>query len=124
MITQVGTVCVYVKDQQKAVEFYRDVLGFELLQDSSRWGLAYNGLNCGRREALTTRLVPFTPPGQEDRIGTFSGLVFGVDDIDETYKTLLERGVEFKQKPEKQPWGGILAQFYDVDRNTHVLVQE
>jgi predicted enzyme related to lactoylglutathione lyase len=71
-----------------------------------------------------TRLVPFTPPGQEDRIGTFSGIVFGVDDIEETYKTLSGRGVEFKQKPEKQPWGGILAQFYDVDRNTHVLVQE
>jgi hypothetical protein len=31
--------------------------------------------------------------------------------------------VEFTQQPEKQPWGGILAQFYDVDRNTHVLVQ-
>ncbi len=122
MITQVGTVCVYVKDQQKAVEFYRDVLGFELLRDQPMGpGARWIEL---RPKGAQTRLVPFTPPGQEDRIGTFSGLVFGVDDIDETYKTLLERGVEFKQKPEKQPWGGILAQFYDVDRNTHVLVQE
>jgi|HubBroStandDraft_6_1064221.scaffolds.fasta_scaffold163950_2 lactoylglutathione lyase len=121
MIRQVGTVCVYVKDQQKALEFYRDVLGFEVRNDqpmgpNARWiEVAPKGSE--------TRVVPFTPPGQEDRIGTFSGVVFSCDDIEATYTELTAKGVEFKQKPEKQPWGGILAQFYDVDRNTHVLVQ-
>jgi len=121
MIKHVGTVCVYVKDQQKALEFYRDVLGFEVRQDqpmgpNARWiEVAPKGSQ--------TRVVPFTPPGQEDRIGTFSGVVFSCDDIEATYTELTAKGVEFKQKPEKQPWGGILAQFYDVDRNTHVLVQ-
>jgi lactoylglutathione lyase len=121
MIKHVGTVCVYVKDQQKALEFYRDVLGFEVRQDqpmgpNARWiEVAPKGSE--------TRVVPFTPPGQEDRIGTFSGVVFSCDDIEATYTELTAKGVEFKQKPEKQPWGGILAQFYDVDRNTHVLVQ-
>jgi lactoylglutathione lyase len=121
MIRQVGTVCVYVKDQQKALEFYRDVLGFEVRNDqpmgpNARWiEVAPKGSE--------TRVVPFTPPGQEDRIGTFSGVVFSCDDIEATYTELTAKGVEFKQKPEKQPWGGILAQFYDLDRNTHVLVQ-
>ncbi|MGD0304282.1 MAG: VOC family protein [Candidatus Acidiferrales bacterium] len=121
MIKHVGTVCVYVKDQQKALEFYRDVLGFEVRQDqpmgpNARWiEVAPKGSE--------TRVVPFTPPGQEDRIGTFSGVVFSCDDIEATYLELTAKGVEFKQKLEKQPWGGILAQFYDVDRNTHVLVQ-
>ena len=121
MIKHVGTVCVYVKDQQKALEFDRDVLGFEVRQDqpmgpNARWiEVAPKGSQ--------TRVVPFTPPGQEDRIGTFSGVVFSCDDIEATYTELTAKGVEFKQKPEKQPWGGILAQFYDVDRNTHVLVQ-
>ena len=121
MIRQVGTVCVYVKDQQKALEFYRDVLGFEVRNDqpmgpNARWiEVAPKGSE--------TRVVPFTPPGQEDRIGTFSGVVFSCDDIEATYTELTAKGVEFKQKPEKQPWGGILAQYYDVDRNTHVLVQ-
>jgi lactoylglutathione lyase len=121
MIRQVGTVCVYVKDQQKALEFYRDVLGFEVRNDqpmgpNARWiEVAPKGSE--------TRVVPFTPPGQEDRIGTFSGVVFSCDDIEATYTELTAKGVELKQKPEKQPWGGILAQFYDVDRNTHVLVQ-
>jgi len=121
MIKHVGTVCVYVKDQHKALEFYRDVLGFEVRQDqpmgpNARWiEVAPKGSQ--------TRVVPFTPPGQEDRIGTFSGVVFSCDDIEATYTELTAKGVEFKQKPEKQPWGGIMAQFYDVDRNTHVLVQ-
>jgi predicted enzyme related to lactoylglutathione lyase len=122
MITHLGTACIYVKDQQKALEFYRDVLGFEVRRDQpmgpeGRWiEVAPKGAQ--------TRLVTFTPKGHEDRIGTFSGLVFSCKDIDETYKTLTAKGVEFKEKPEKQPWGGILAQFYDVDKNTHVLVQE
>ena len=33
MITHVGNVSIYVRDQQKAVEFYRDKLGFEVLRD-------------------------------------------------------------------------------------------
>jgi lactoylglutathione lyase len=121
MITHVGTVSIYVKDQQKALEFYRDVLGFEVRNDqpmgpNARWiEVAPKGAQ--------TRLVPFTPPGQEDRIGTFSGVVYACDDIEGTYKALTAKGVEFKQKPEKQVWGGTMAQFYDVDRNTFVLVQ-
>jgi lactoylglutathione lyase len=121
MITHVGTVSIYVKDQQKALEFYRDVLGFEVRNDqpmgpNARWiEVAPKGAQ--------TRLVPFTPPGQEDRIGTFSGVVFACEDIEGTYKTLAAKGVEFKQKPEKQVWGGTMAQFYDVDKNTFVLVE-
>jgi lactoylglutathione lyase len=121
MITHVGTVSIYVKDQQKALEFYRDVLGFEVRQDqpmgpNARW------IEVAPRGAQT-RLVPFTPPGQESRIGTFSGVVYACEDIEGTCKTLTEKGVEFKQKPEKQPWGGTMAQFYDLDRNTFVLVE-
>jgi predicted enzyme related to lactoylglutathione lyase len=55
-------------------------------------------------------------------IGSFSGIVFGCDDIVRTCKELAERGVAFKHMAEKQPWGGMMAQFYDADHNTFVLV--
>ena len=38
-------------------------------------------------------------------------------------KDLAAKGVEFKHGPEKQVWGGTMAQFYDVDKNGFVLVQ-
>jgi lactoylglutathione lyase len=120
MITHVGHVSIYVRDQQKAVEFYRDKLGFKVLRDepmgpNARW------LEVAP-EGARTHLVPFTPPGQENRIGTFSGIVFGCDNIVQTCGELAERGVEFKHMAEKQPWGGMMAQFYDADHNTFVLV--
>ena len=121
MITHVGTVTVYVKDQQKALEFYRDVMGFEVHADQpmgpeGRWiEVAPKGAQ--------THLVPFTPPGLEARIGTFTGLVFRCNDIEGTYKELAAKGVEFKHGPEKQVWGGTMAQFYDVDKNGFVLMQ-
>ena len=120
MITHVGNVSIYVRDQQKALEFYRDKLGFKVLRDepmgpNARWIEV-------APEGAKTHLVPFTPPGQESRIGTFSGIVFGCDNIVQTCKELAERGVEFKHMAEKQPWGGMMAQFYDADHNTFVLV--
>ena len=52
-----------------------------------------------------TRVVLFTPEGQEDRIGSFSPLVFACADVEATYTELKERGVAFDGPPEKQPWG-------------------
>ncbi len=66
----------------------------------------------------------FTPPGSEGRIGTFANVVFGCENIAATYRELSASDVEFTEKPSKQPWGGTLAQFKDLDGNTFVLVQE
>ena len=79
MITHVRNVSVYVRDQQKGVEFYRDKLGFKVLRDepmgeNARWIEV-------APEGAKPHLVPFTPPGQEGGIGTFSGIVFGCDNI-------------------------------------------
>ena len=52
-----------------------------------------------------TGLALFTPPGHEDRIGTFQSLSFVADDVERTYRELSARGVEFAQPPRKEPWG-------------------
>ena len=61
-----------------------------------------------------TRVVLFTPDGQEDRIGTFFNGSFACDDVDYSYRQLSERGVVFDGPPEKQPWGSF-AKFRDPD---------
>jgi lactoylglutathione lyase len=119
MISHVQTVGIFVRDQQKAKEFYTQKLGFEVIRDDpmgekARWiEVAPKGAK--------THLVLFTPPGMEDRIGTFSNLVFGCEDIQKTYEELKSRGVTFTDPPAKQYWGGTMAQFVDLDGNKFVL---
>lgn len=121
MITSVGTIGINVRDQQQALEFYTQKLGFQLIRDnpmdpgtdSPRWiEVAPAGAQ--------THLVLFTPPGHEDRIGTFSGYVFHCDDIRTTVTELHGRGVEFAEDLKQEPWGWW-ASFKDLDVNTFGL---
>jgi lactoylglutathione lyase len=117
MINKVAKAGVYVSDQQRALDFYTDVLGFRLVTDQpmgeARWIEV-------APEGDDTSLVLWTPPGLEDRIGSFSGLVLTCDDIESTYAELRERGVEFTREPTDQP-GGIMGTFKDIDGNELVL---
>jgi len=62
----------------------------------------------------------FTPPGHEDRVGSFSNVTFMADDIDQTYEELKARGVSFSAPPAKRPWGHF-AKFEDRDGNQFIL---
>jgi predicted enzyme related to lactoylglutathione lyase len=118
MITNVKLVGVCVSDQQKALDFYTQKLGFSVVADipmgpEQRWIEV-------TPPGAETHLALFTPEGLEDRIGSFANIVFRCKDIYETCKTLRERGVIFTKEPEDQP-GGIMAQLVDEDGNEFVL---
>ena len=81
--------------------------------DSQRW------IELGLGDS-DTRLVLFTPDGQEDRIGSFFNGALACDDVEATHRQLTERGVEFESPPQKQPWG-TFAIFKDPDGNRFVL---
>jgi predicted enzyme related to lactoylglutathione lyase len=120
MIKNIHVTGVSVSDQDRALDFYTTKLGFKKLTDEpmgegARWiEVAPQGAE--------TRLVLFTPPGQEDRIGTFSNVVLSCEDIEDTYKQLKDRGVEFTEEPSEQPWG-MWAQFKDQDGNEFGLIE-
>lgn len=118
MIKQVKFASIPVKDQDKALAFYTEKLGFRVLTDQPM-GPGRRWIELGVANS-PTNIVLFTPEGQEDRIGTFSNIVFGTDNVQKTYDELSARGVEFKGPPEKQPWG-TYAMFKDVDGNSFVL---
>ncbi len=122
MITRADTVSIDVSDQDRALDFYTNKLGFEKLMDEPmspetelRWiEVAPSGAE--------THIVLFKPTGQEDRIGTFLNVIFHCDDIYATYEELRGRRVEFSQEPTEQPWG-LWAQFKDQDNNEIGLIQ-
>ena len=120
MITKASTVGIYVSDQDRALDFYVNKLGFEKLIDEPM-GSGARWIEVAPAGAQT-HLVLFTPPGQEDRIGTFSNVVFGCDDMRRTHAELAGRGVRFSQEPSIEPWG-TWAQFKDPDGNEFGLIE-
>ncbi|HEX8907144.1 MAG TPA: glyoxalase superfamily protein [Longimicrobiaceae bacterium] len=117
MIKAVKFVSVPVRDQDRALAFYTDRLGFRVVTDQpfgeQRWiELRIPGADTG--------LVLFTPPGHEERIGGFMNMAFVADDVQKTYDELSGRGVEFVQPPKTEHWG-TSAIFKDPDGNTFVL---
>lgn len=118
MITHVKFVSIPCQDQNRALDFYTEKLGFTILTDQpfspeQRW----IELRIPKAE---TRVVLFTPEGHAARVGTFSGVSFSCADVEETYAELHARGVPFDGPPEKQPWG-TFATFKDSEGNGFVL---
>ena len=118
MIKRIKFLGIPVHDQDRALRFYTEKLGFRILTDQpfsekQRWiELSIPGADTG--------IVLFTPEGQEDRIGTFVNSSWEVDNIDKTYRELQEKGVEFAGPPQKQPWGTFLM-MKDSEGNQIVL---
>jgi predicted enzyme related to lactoylglutathione lyase len=127
MITKVRSVGIYVDDQDRALEFYRDKLGFEVRQDTPMGEAGPAGHEQKRwievcPKGSETVIIIYTPPGMENRIGGFSNILWDTDDIQATYQDLSAKGVEFTQAPAEQPWGWW-AQFKDPDGNEFGLGQ-
>ena len=117
-ITNVKLVGVCVRDSEKARDFYRDKLGFEVRADQPM-GPGARWVEVGPRGAQTG-LALFTPPGLESRIGTFSMVFFVCNDVRATYEVLRSRGVQFTREPEEHE-SGVSASFVDLDGNEFVL---
>lgn len=118
MITQVKFVGVPVRDSARALAFYTEKLGFAIATDQPM-GNGQRWIEL-RVAHSPTRVVLFTPPGHEDRIGTFFNGSLACDDVEATYRQLQQRGVEFVEGPAKQPWG-TFAKFKDSEGNIFVL---
>jgi len=118
MIKKLNFVGIPTRDQDRALAFWTEKIGFSVATDrpmgpGQRWiELTIPGAQ--------TAIVLFTPEGHEDRIGTFFNGSFGCDSVEYTYEQLCKRGVEFEAPPRKEPWG-TYAQFLDPDGNTFVI---
>lgn len=118
MIIGVKFVSVPTRDQDRALAFYTEKLGFRLITDQP-FGAEQRWIELGIGDA-DTRFVLFTPPGEEETVGRrFSGAL-ACDDVDATYRQLADRGVEFEARPARQPWG-VFAVLLDSEGNRFVL---
>lgn len=106
MIKGVKFVSIPVRDQDRALQFYTEKLGFKVatdqpFSDEQRWIEL-------RIPGAETRLVLFKMgPEWDALIGKNMNFTLMSDDVDRTYEELLQRGVVFETPPTKQPWGAF-----------------
>ena len=121
MITKIGSVCVAVSDQDKALDFYVNKLGFEKrsdvpMGDDGRW------IEVAPAGAATTIVLEKNQGQPGQRMGTFIGFIVHTTDINATYSELKDRGVRFTLEPKQEFWG-YWAQFVDQDNNEFGLFE-
>jgi predicted enzyme related to lactoylglutathione lyase len=121
-INQIGTVVVPVTDQDRAIEFYVETLGFEKRTDVP-FGNGYRWVEVAPAEALTTIAIVPPPPGTPtgDRQ---TGIGLNTGDIDADHADLKARGVDVDAEVSRMGDGvPPLFWFRDPEGNTLMVVE-
>lgn len=113
-ISHISVVAVHVKNQDEALRFYTETLGFEKRSDAMmgpemRW-LTVAPVGSPTEISLSSTMDAGAP------LGGNSGLVFETADIDAMHRDLTARGVTFTLAPIRESFGGW-AEFTDQDGN-------
>jgi len=120
---RLGTVPIFVRDQERSLRFYVDQLGFFLAFDTRD--------PCGERWLAvsppdgTASLALLTPePGSEEYklIGRPTQIVFLTEDVCAKFHEWRERGVRFHNSPQVQSSGAMASTFEDADGNSFTLL--
>ncbi len=105
MIKGISAIWLPVSDMERAVAFYRDDLGLEVIDHDGDWSEVTAG---DQRIGLNASESPAGDGG--------AVVAFEVDDVDATVEALKANGVEFSGEASEHPWGTI-APFKDPDGN-------
>jgi predicted enzyme related to lactoylglutathione lyase len=120
LLTRVWMTTVPVRDIDDAVEFYRDILGLDIVLDARR----NNWVEMGAKGPLA-KIVLFVPkPDDARQPGIDTGIIFATDSIFEVHRRLVDEGVQFLLRPERQPWGGLVAIFSDPEGNRFTVLDD
>ena len=121
-ITHVGTVIVPVSDQDQALEFYVDKLGFEQRADVP-FGKGDRWLEVAPPGAATT--VALIPPREGEPTGIDTHVAFTTADVDADHASLRDRGVEVDEEVMRMgdPVPPMFF-FRDLDGNRFLIVQQ
>jgi catechol 2,3-dioxygenase-like lactoylglutathione lyase family enzyme len=121
-ISQLSTVVVPVTDQERAIEFYTDTLGFEKRADVP-FGEGYRWVEVAPEGAVTTIAIVPPPPGKPTG-NVETGISLQTSDVDADHAELKARGVDVDEEVSR--FGGPVPPmfwFRDPDGNSLLIVE-
>src|SRR5437763_1803976 len=134
MLKALARTGIFVKDQNEALRFFTEKLGFQIRSDITMGD--YRWLTVGLKdqpdvELILTALKPGGNIEAEDievltrlvESGKIGSGVWKTDDCHKTYETYKARGVEFLVPPTERPYG-VEAVFKDNSGNHFVVLEE
>ncbi|GAB3565139.1 VOC family protein [Spelaeicoccus albus] len=102
MITSIASAILYVGDQDLALQFYRDILGFDVVMDADM-GENFRWLEVkpsgGQSSIVLAAAEAF---GKQPGEGAY--LTFATDDVEATVEELRARGATTSEVT-REPWG-------------------
>lgn len=121
MFNRITAVVLFVNSFTTSLEFYRDILGLEVVQLEARFAAF-------RMKDQNFAIIAHSEAAEMVKVGldvltTQSGAVgkallcVQVENVDVAYETLSAKGVSFTQAPVDQYWGLRTAFFQDPDGN-------
>ncbi len=133
MIRSLSHATIYVKNQDEALDFYVNKLGFEVRTDATMDGFRW--LTVGPKGQKDLEIVLMEPKTgfmfDESTVaqlkelmakGAFGAGVFHTADCQATFEELKQKGVELMTEPAERPYG-IEATFKDNSGNWFSLTQ-
>lgn len=139
---------VYVRDQDRALRFYVDQLGFQLAFDmKAQSGERWVAVSPPDGMAILSLIAPKPDTPEYKLIGRSTHVTLMTEDVTATFREWSKRGVRFQRPPrlvrvkyeqsaeslrgaaapvligrEQPVWGGAFVRFRDVDGNSFSLV--
>jgi catechol 2,3-dioxygenase-like lactoylglutathione lyase family enzyme len=133
MLMKINFVTIYVRDEDEALDWYTNVLGYEKRADmtSPLNGMRWLAVAPPQQTEIQVVLQAPNPAyhGAEraaaltELIGKGTPTVLESDDIQADYDCLQRKGVQFTGPIESLPWGRS-AMFFDLYGNLYNLVQD
>ena len=134
MITRLSHATIYVLDQEEALKFYRDKLGFEVRNDKTMDN-GFRWITVGPKTQPDLEIIlmaikesPMFPADKAAQLrklvesGAMGAGVLDVDDCQKTYEELKAKGVQFMAPPTERFYG-IEALLKDNSGNWFSMTQ-
>ncbi len=120
---RLGTVNIFVRDQERSLRFFLERLGFGLAFDNQLpSGERWLAVSPPDGTAVLTLVAPKPDSDDFARIGRSAQITFLTENVSAKFDEWRSRGVLFPQPPRMEDWGAISAVLEDPDGNSFTLL--
>ncbi len=142
LISKLNCIELPISDMKKSIDFYENILGLKKTYEHPTWtsfdlggvslALAVSGTKNSKKTTETCKSCSFcvlrfaeSKMAYNKEAPTATSVIyFEANNLEDEYRELKEKGVNFITEPKEQEWGGKTVVFLDPDKNILVLTQQ